>query len=435
MLKRIDWKEPGFPLSIALHLVAVLWGLFAFSSPPPFDAANEAIPVEVVSDVSEMTRGSKKAEKVLPNTPEQVDKVADLRKENDPGQEKTDTASIKPPTKQEETVKDDPAAAEPPQAAQPPIPTPPARQEAAKEPPKEASQPPIPTPPSKPVKAASAVAAAQDEPDDKREAEIIREQQKKDQAKKAEEARKLADQKKAEEAQKLADQKAAEQKKADEARKEEARKLAEQKKQLADKIAAAEAKAEHEAKLKAEKLAEQRKKEAEAKAKAVAAAKKAAEDKKRQEAAEKAPAFDPNAIRNKLMASHERPTSSGSTGAQVSRTPSLGTRTATGAKLSPSDREALVGMIGDQIRRCWNLTVTSAPSVKPVVHIELAANGELVAAPRLTNSSGEPNFRAVAESGMRAIRQCSPYRIPAKYAQYFDDWKNINVRLDPSDLL
>jgi len=433
VLKRIDWKEPGFPLSIALHLFAVLWGLFAFSSPPPFDAANEAIPVEVVSDVSEMTRGSKKAEKVLPNTPEQVDKVADLRKENDPGQEKTDTASIKPPTKQEETVKDEPANAEPPQAAEPPIPTPPARQE----PPKEASQPPIPTPPSKPVKAASAVAAPQDDPDDNREAEIIREQQKKDQAKKAEEARKLADQKKAEEAKaeearKLAEQKAAEQKKAD-----EARKLAEQKKQLAEKIAAEEAKAKaaHEAKLKAQKLAEQRKKEAELKAKAVAAAKKAAEDKKRQEAAEKAPAFDPNAIRNKLMASHERPTSSGSTGAQVSRTPSLGTRTASGARLSPSDREALIGMIGDQIRRCWNLTVTSAPSVKPVVHIELSANGELVAAPRLTNSSGEPNFRAVAESGMRAIRQCSPYRIPAKYAQYFDDWKNINVRLDPSDLL
>jgi colicin import membrane protein len=417
VLKRIDWKEPGFPLSIALHLFAVAWGLFAFSSPPPFDAASEAIPVEVVSDVSEMTRGSKKAEKVLPNTPEQVDKVADLRKENDPGQDKTDTASIKPPTKQEETVKDEPAKVEPPQAAQPPIPTPPARSE----PPQQASQPPVPTPPAKPVRTAS----AEDDPDDNREAEIIREQHKKDLQKKAEEAQKLAEQKKAEEARKLAEQKKA----------EEARKLAEQKKQLAERIAAEQAKAEAEAKLKAEKLAEQRKKEAEAKAKAVAAAKKAAEEKKRQEAAEKAPAFDPNAIRNKLLASHERPTSSGSTGAQVSRTPSLGTRTASGARLSPSDREALIGMIGDQIRRCWNLTVTSAPSVKPVVHIELAANGELVAAPRLTNSSGEPNFRAVAESGMRAIRQCSPYRIPAKYAQYFDDWKNINVRLDPSDLL
>lgn len=427
MLNRIDWREPGLPLSIALHLLCAMWGLFAFSQPAPFDAAQESVPVEVVSDVSEITKGIKSAEKVIPNAPERVDKVADLRKENDPGAAKTDTASLKPPSKQEETVKEDPAKAEPPQPA--PIPTPPARPAPA-----QAAAPPATPPPQPAQSQPQKSAATKDDPVDNRDAEIIREQQKKEQQK-AEEARKLAEQKKKEEQKKLADQAAAK------AKAEEQRKLAALQKQqeakaLAEKIAAeeAKAKAEHDAKVKAEKLAEA-KKAAAAKAKAVAEAKKAAEERKRQEAERKEASFDPNAIRRRLMASHEQPTSSGSTGAQVSRTASLGTRAGTGAKLSPSDREALVGMLQDQIQRCWNLTVTTAPAVKPIVQVQLSPDGAITGGPVLTNSSADPNFRAVAESGMRAIRQCAPYRIPAKFAQYFQDWKTLNVRLDPSDLL
>ncbi len=420
------------PVSIALHVSFAVWGLFAFAQPNPFEVSEESVPVEVVTDgPREITKGVKTAEKVIPNAPERADKVADLRKENDPGQAKTDTSSLKPPSKQEETVKDDPAEVEPAKTDPVKIPDPPTR---PPEPPRVASLPtPLPTPRPQPAKPQS---SAEDDPTDDKDAEVIREQKKKEQQKAEQQKledlkKKQQEQAKQELAKKIAEQQAADAKADAEAKKQAELKKQEEAKKLAEKIAADQAKADAEAK----KQAELKKKEADAKAKAVADAKKAAEERKRQEAAQAQPNFDPNAIRNRLLASHETPSSTGATGSQISRTASLGTQTGAGAKLSPSDREALAGILQDQIEKCWSLSVTSAPSTKPIVHIELSADGQLTGGPTLVNSSGDPNFRPVAESGMRAIRQCAPYRIPAKFLQYYSDWKVINVRLDPSSML
>ncbi len=71
------------------------------------------------------------------------------------------------------------------------------------------------------------------------------------------------------------------------------------------------------------------------------------------------------------------------------------------------------------------------PAVLPQVRMVLNQDGSLASPPVLVNSSGEPTFRAVADSGMRAIRQCSPFRIPARFQATFADWRSTIVQLNP----
>jgi hypothetical protein len=63
----------------------------------------------------------------------------------------------------------------------------------------------------------------------------------------------------------------------------------------------------------------------------------------------------------------------------------------------------------------------------------LNEDGSLAAQPVLVNSSGDPLFRAVADSGMRAIRQCAPFRIPARFQPMYGDWRSTIVQLNPED--
>ena len=77
--------------------------------------------------------------------------------------------------------------------------------------------------------------------------------------------------------------------------------------------------------------------------------------------------------------------------------------------------------------------MTGKPGSLPQVRVALNPDGSLSGAPVLINSSGDPNFRALAESGMRAIRQCAPFRIPQRYAATYGDWRQLAVQLNPDD--
>jgi colicin import membrane protein len=189
----------------------------------------------------------------------------------------------------------------------------------------------------------------------------------------------------------------------------------------------AKARAEADAKAKAE--TERKKKVAEAKAKAEAEAKAKRE-------AELAARFDPNGIA-RLLQSKEAAQSSGSTGREVQRTAALGTATGNSPRLSPSLRDALMGLLRDQLHRCWQPPIgaqgTERPPV-PSVRVSLKEDGSLAREPAVINSSADPLFRAVADSATRATKRCSPLRIPAQFQPYYQDWKDLVVNFDPRDL-
>ena len=146
--------------------------------------------------------------------------------------------------------------------------------------------------------------------------------------------------------------------------------------------------------------------------------------------------FNPNDIK-KLLESKEKPAQAASTGTQVNQTASLGSATATGQKLNPSQKDQLGNLIKDQLAQCWSppAGVTDGGTLKPVVRVSLMPDGTVTGSPTVVNDQSSPAFRAMADSALRAVRKCSPFKIPAQFAPFYNDWKDWTVTFDPKDML
>ena len=96
-----------------------------------------------------------------------------------------------------------------------------------------------------------------------------------------------------------------------------------------------------------------------------------------------------------------------------------------------------MGLLRDQLHRCWQPPIGAQGAAKPpvpTVRVSLNQDGSLAREPAVTNASADPLFRAVADSATRAARSCSPLRIPAQFQPYYQDWKDLVVNFDPRDL-
>lgn len=384
----LNWRQPGGALSVGGHALIVIVSVYAFNSAKPFAPATESLPVDVVSekDFNEMMKGDKTSKTIAKVPARRVDRVAETKEDKDPGLDKRDVPAI--PTRQEAEAEVKP---EPKLAAI----IPPTR------PPELRVAPPLPTPPVRP----------EPEEEEVKDAEIIKQKApppKKEEPKKAEPQ--------PDQLQKLLEEKQREAEKALETQ----RKLAEDKRKLDEKLKA-EAEKRAEDKKKADEL-----KKAEAERKA-----KEAKAKKDREAAEAEKLND--AIRQKLLASKETPSSTGSTGAVVASRSTAGTTDATGQKLSPSDRAQLIGILTEKMSRCISYS-GSAPKIGPQLTFTLGRDGSVVSAVQVANRSGEASFVPFAEASMRAIRNCQPYNVPARFMDSYEDWKNIRLNLDTSEM-
>ncbi|MCO5091508.1 cell envelope integrity protein TolA [Bosea sp. (in: a-proteobacteria)] len=400
---KLSTSEPGMLVSALGHATFLVAGLLAFSSPAPLPEHEEAIAVELVdpSALNQVTRGERSAEKVQAQPTPRAERQSEAVERKEAGEARADTPA--PPSRPPElkTAENNAAAAPPPtRAVEPPKPEP--------KPPEPARQPPQ-----------KSEAAA-------REAEQKREEL----ARLAEEA-----------------ELASKAKKADEEAKAAATAKAEAEAQAAKRAAEAKAKAEALAKAQAEKEAkEQAEAAAKAKAEAEQKAKLAAEAKAKREAeakakkeAEIAKNFNASDIA-RLLQSKEKAQSSGSAAPQINRTASLGTERGTSQKLSPSLRAQLIGIIQDQLLKCWNVPIALANAhgngnVVPSVRMRLNTDGSLSGQPGVINSSSDPLFRVAADSALTATRRCAPLRIPAQFAAYYDDWRDVVVNFDARDVL
>jgi colicin import membrane protein len=137
--------------------------------------------------------------------------------------------------------------------------------------------------------------------------------------------------------------------------------------------------------------------------------------------------FDPSRIA--ALLDKRESTRRAATGAEVSRTASLGAVTGTASQLSQTEIDALRG----QIQRCWNPPVGVSDARDLIVRVRLTLNqdGSLAGQPMVTDHSGAGNFQIAAEAAMRAIRRCAPYTLPA--AKY-EAWRDVEVTFDPRDM-
>lgn len=117
------------------------------------------------------------------------------------------------------------------------------------------------------------------------------------------------------------------------------------------------------------------------------------------------------------------------TGAVLNASASLGTATGNAPTLSQSEIDALRA----QIQACWNPPAGAAEAKDLIVKVRVMLNqdGSLSGEPMLVNRGGNAFFQVAAESAMRAIRRCQPYRLPlAKY----EVWRDVEVTFDPRDM-
>lgn len=447
-------REPGVWISAAVHAVVLGAALFVVAA-PVLPEGEEGVPVEVLTEqqFSELTRGELNAEKPE-NKPNRADRVAEKQEQREPENAKTDAPAA--PTRTADTR----LAA---------VDAMPLRADTADPVKEEAEAAAAKAEAEKAAAAKAAEAKAKAEVKAKADAAAKAEAAKAEAAKAAEAkaAAAKAEAEKREELQKLVEHEQAEAEAAAKAAEAKAKARAEAKAK-ADAKAKAEAKAEAEAKAKAEAKAEA---EAEAKAKAEAAAKAEAEAEHRKQVAEakakaeadaKAKAEAAAKAKAKAMAdarakadaeakarqqaelakrtspgdSRETQTraasqSTGSTGREVQRTASLGTASGTAQRLSPSLRGALVGMLQQQIERCYSAPPGATQGVVlPMLDIRLNPDGSLTTEPRVMRAGNNSVDQSIAQAALRAVRRCAPFKIPAQYAPYYNDWKAINAEFE-----
>lgn len=416
--KLFSKQEPGVAVSAFGHAAVVVAGLVAFgSSPPPFRDADEAIAVEVVdpSALNEVTRGERSAQAVQDTPRARAERQSEITEQKDPGENKRDAPT--PPTRPADlkTAERDEVAPPPPPSRQAPA----SAQQAAR--PETQAQEAKPDP--KPREAAK----PEPKPEMRRDqlaalAEQAELQARREQA--AEEARAAAKARAETEARARAQAEAAAKARAEAAAKAKAEADAK-----AEALAEAKEKAEAENRAKAEALAK-------AKAAADAKAKAAAEAKARRDA-QLAAQFNPNDI-SKLLNSKEQTQSSGSTGREVNRVASLGTQTGTAQRMNPNMRSQLIGIIKEQLERCWVVPVALQSSQRPPVpsvRVALKQDGTLASQPSVVNTSADPLFRVAADSALTATRRCTPLRIPAQFTPFYNDWRDVVVNFDARDVL
>jgi hypothetical protein len=387
-------SEPGIFVSCGVHGALLLAALVVFSDSQKFTDAQEAIPVEMISeaDLSQIMKGEKTAKEQKP-APPRAEKVAEiveptpkpvvqeakidvptppppLRRLPDPGEDETPPAPLPP---QRVAALPPPPTLEPVKP-DPPKPTPrpvePQKVEAKPEPPKppdaEAIEPPKPPvrPKIEPPKKAEAPA-----PEPPKRAPTPPKPDVKTDAK--------------------PDQKL-----------------------QPDKIAS---------------LLNDRKREE--------TAKPPSRPKSGDENAEPQRRLNPGEISRLLT--REDPGQRAATGRELNRTASLGAPNANAAKMSPAMWDQFLGFLKDKYDSCWDSKPPNSESLgyRPKITIRFARNGALEVAPRLINPTNDPAKRSLADSAIRAVNHpdCNPMRIPARFDPFYEQWKEMPLSFDPSD--
>lgn len=400
----------GLLFSSAAHAAVLAYAFIGLGSAKPFEVGpTEALPIEIMSpqEFDAMTKGSKTSKSV--DTPKvKAEKVA----EADP--DPTDDLPIK---------KEDVKAPPPPKAdPAPPKPEPKPEVETARLDAEKAEK-------AEAEKAAKAEAAEAEKAEAAKAA-----------AAKAEVAKAAAEKVAKEKAEKLAQAETAEAElrakaEAEKAAKEKAEKLA---KAEAEKAAKEKAEAEKAAKLAAEKAAKE-KAEKLAKAEAEKAAKEKALAEKK--AAERK--FDPNKIAS-LLASEKSSSSSDTAlkdvreagrkeraAREAAPETTAGTSRGTATKLSMSERTGIDNAVREQVSQCWSPPIGGVAGESMIVRVKFTLNSD-------GSLSGQPSVdsmgasRAAADAALRAVRRCSPLKLPA---EAYDYWRSVDIRFDPKDMM
>lgn len=110
------------------------------------------------------------------------------------------------------------------------------------------------------------------------------------------------------------------------------------------------------------------------------------------------------------------------------QTAALGNRRTTAEKLTASE----MGALREQLGGCWSIDagIMDPEQLKVSVTFNLDRNGKLEGTPRVTRSSGNPQFD---RSAVRAIQKCDIRGLAVPPSKY-ETWNEVIVHFDPKDM-
>jgi len=110
-------------------------------------------------------------------------------------------------------------------------------------------------------------------------------------------------------------------------------------------------------------------------------------------------------------------------------TPPPGAAPANTRELSQSAIDALRA----QLMGCWNPPVGASGDNNLVVnlHFKLNRDGSISGEPTVVNHSAHALFQIVADSAVKAVRRCQPFRLPASK---YEAWRDVEVKFDPNEM-
>jgi outer membrane biosynthesis protein TonB len=138
--------------------------------------------------------------------------------------------------------------------------------------------------------------------------------------------------------------------------------------------------------------------------------------------------FDPDRIAELL--DRRAPSRKENTGEQKSQT-NLGTPKGADQTLSMSELDAF----RRHVQKCWNVLpgAGNMESVVVVLRIRLNPDGTLASQPQLITPVTSPIMRATAESAVRAVVTCAPFKMFRQ--QTYPVWKDMEVGFDSREML
>ena len=83
--------------------------------------------------------------------------------------------------------------------------------------------------------------------------------------------------------------------------------------------------------------------------------------------------------------------------------------------------------------RCWAppRTLPSGEQYAAQIRITHNLDGSIASLPVLVNPPSNPEWRAFANSAVRAVTKCNPLQIPKQYLDHFDQWKKMSLHFSP----
>jgi colicin import membrane protein len=118
------------------------------------------------------------------------------------------------------------------------------------------------------------------------------------------------------------------------------------------------------------------------------------------------------------------------TGEKPNTSPSLGYVNGMAAQLSQSEIDAL----RDRLRQCWNPPAGAMDGgrLKVVLAVQFNQDGSVARPPQLVAGTPSQFGPAMAESAVRAVLTCQPFKMLKP--EHYQQWKDIEITFDPREM-